>query len=167
MDSLQSYLISVIAAALLCAAAEGILQTSAVKEPVKMICGIVLTITVVSPLRNVDLTNTIAFDTSFRTAASTAAAEGEAMAKEARYRVIKEKTEAYIQDKAAALGAEISADVDLCGDDPPVPQRAVISGQITADKKAQLLQILQTQLGITEENLEWTGQESPTPASNF
>ena len=157
MDSIRAYVLSIIAAALICAALEGLLQGSSVKELIKIICGMVLTITVVAPLRNFNWKLPAQLDTSFQQAADAAAAEGETIAREAMVMVIKQKTEAYIQDKAASLGADISAEISLSHEDPPVPQSAVITGQITNSQKSQLLQILQTHLGITKENIKWTG----------
>lgn len=157
MDSLREYVISIIVITLICSVLEGILQNSAVKKTVKTMCGLVLTLTVASPLWNFDLSFPDAFSTTHMGEVEAAVKEGESMSSDALCTVITQKTEAYIQDKANALGADISAKVGLSKDDPPVPQHVVISGQITQQERHQLQMILQTQLGITEENIEWIG----------
>lgn len=157
MVSIREYAISVIAAALLCSVITDLLQNTAAKGPVKLICGMVLTIVVAAPLWNVDLRYPLEFSTALSDAADAAVRDGEALSREALYQVIKQETQAYIQDKAAQLGADLSIRIDLSEEDLPLPQRAVISGRITTEGKRQLQQILQTQLGIAKENVLWTG----------
>lgn len=157
MKSVQQYIISVIITALVCAVISGFLQNSAAKGLMKMICGLALTLTVIAPLRNVELSFLSTFESTISDAADLAAEQGSEMGHEALKRIIKQEAEAYIQDKAAELRAEATAEIFLSDDDPPLPERAVISGTVSPYVKQQLQEILQSQLGLEKERLEWTG----------
>ena len=48
-------------------------------------------------------------------------------------------------------------EITLTRDDPPLPHSAILSGTISPQGKPKLQQILQTQLGIEKENVQWIG----------
>lgn len=157
MDSIREYAISIIAATLICSSITAILQHSAAKEFAKLLGGLIIALTVAAPLRNVVFSFPENLQSTFSDAAEIAVQEGESLSHEALRQVIKEKTEAYILDKAATLGSDLSVQVTLSKDDPPIPYSAIIEGELSPSGKRQLQYILQTQLGIPKENLEWTG----------
>lgn len=157
METLREYAISIIVTTLICSVVSSLLQNSAAKGIVRMLSGIILTISIVAPLWKLELSFPDGFETMVLDAADAASAAGENISREALRNIIKEDTEAYIQDKAAGLDADITAEVILNNGDPPIPEKAVISGHISPYAKQQLQEILQTQLGIAKESLEWTG----------
>lgn len=157
MNAFREYAVSLIATTLICTAVSSLLQNSAAKEIVRMVTGIILTVSIAAPLWNLDISVSDIFESLVPEGANTAAAVGENLSEEALRAIIKEQTQAYIQDKAAGLHADITAEVILTHGDPPIPEKAVISGRISPYAKQQLQEILQTQLGIPKENLEWTG----------
>ena len=89
--------------------------------------------------------------------AEAAAAMGESMAARSRGEIIKEETEAYILDKAAALKANLTVEVTVSGSGTPVPTAAIYRGEVPADVRQQLETIVQTELGIARENQTWIG----------
>jgi len=157
MNSIEEYATSIIAMALISSILSGLVQNSEGKGFVRMICGMVMTLTVVAPIWSIDLSVLEGYYPGVLAAASAAAEEGEAISREALYACIKQETETYIQDKAAELSADVSVEVRLNDGDPPIPVGAVISGRVTPYAKHRLQKILDTQLGIAKENLEWTG----------
>lgn len=71
-------------------------------------------------------------------------------------RIIKEKSEAYILDKAGELGVTITPDISLRDDAGyPYPYRIVVEGTITEKEKRMLSKILAEDLGIPEQRQEW------------
>ena len=69
--------------------------------------------------------------------------------------VIAERTGAYIEDKAHALGAEVTAEVTVREEDGAfVPDRAVLFGEENAELSALLTQ----ELGIAPEKQEWRAE---------
>ena len=69
--------------------------------------------------------------------------------------VIAERTGAYIEDKAHALGTEVTAEVTVREEDGAfVPDRAVLFGEENAELSALLTQ----ELGIAPEKQEWRAE---------
>lgn len=157
MDMIREYAVSIIAAALLCSIVANLPNSGTVKSIVRMVCGMILTLTMIAPLRKVDLSLQYPVTSFFPDAAAEASAAGEDLSRKAIQKIIKEKSEAYILDKAAELHADITAEVILTTEELPVPEAAVISGSISPYAKQQLGKLLETQLGIAKERLEWTG----------
>ena len=69
--------------------------------------------------------------------------------------VIAERTGAYIEDKAHALGTEVTAEVTVREEDGAFfPDRAVLFGEENAELSALLTQ----ELGIAPEKQEWRAE---------
>lgn len=157
MAVFREYAVSVIATTLICTAISSLIHNSAVKGMFKLVTGIILCISVVAPLLQLDFSITDTFESLALDGGNIASAAGKKLSQDALRAIIKKDTEAYIQDKAADLNADIMAHVILNQGDPPIPERVVLSGRISPYAKQQLQKILKEQLGIPKENLEWTG----------
>ena len=69
--------------------------------------------------------------------------------------VIAERTGAYIEDKAHALGTEVTAEVTVREEDGAfIPDRAVLFGEENTELSALLTQ----ELGIAPEKQEWRAE---------
>lgn len=156
MESLGQYVIFVISSAMICGVVLGFFPNGAAKELVRMLCGIFLALSVLSPISRIDVAQWTDFDLLFNKDAAQTAAMGEAYSQNALREIIKEETRAYILDKAAALGADISADVSVSGDALPVPVGVQVTGIFSPYVKQRLEVILQEELGIAKENQLWT-----------
>jgi predicted dehydrogenase len=80
-------------------------------------------------------------------------AEGEKTALEAQERIITESCEAYIENRAKALGADVQVNVRLNRDQ--IPDLAEIRGNPGPEIQMQLQEILSEDLGIPKENQSW------------
>lgn len=69
---------------------------------------------------------------------------------------ITSQTEAYVLEKAKALGADLKIEITLSTTDPPLPVGATITGNISPYSKAQLTDIFVNDIGIPEAQLIWT-----------
>ena len=161
MEHIREYLLSVTAAALLC----GIIQSliggkGSTASILRLVCGIFLSFTVIHPIADIQINEIAVFPSHIMTDAQYAVEEGEDYAKRAMARHIKEEAEAYILDKAQAMGAELSVDVGVSEDEIPVPFQVTITGQISPYTKGQLMKILEKDLGIPEENQQWKALNS-------
>lgn len=157
MEELKQYLLRVITAALICAVVQTFQQQGTAKTVTNLVCGLIMTLTVIAPFRKFEFP--ISFDPvlSISSEASVSAAAGEEMSRAALSDIIKAETEAYIQDKAAELGAQIDADVVVSNDEFPVPVSAVIRGTVTDQLRNGIQEILSTNVGIAKENITWIG----------
>ncbi len=158
MELLRTYFLSVTAAAIICAILKGLLnQSGTPAQLVKLISGIFLSMIALRPLAQfpVGTFSELRFDYSMD--AEAFVSEGENLAADALAQLIKSNTEAYILDKARAMGLTITVDVTLSQDSIPSPETVRISGKISPYAKAQLSSLLTDGLGIAKEDLIWTG----------
>ncbi|MBQ7415780.1 MAG: hypothetical protein IJW14_01925 [Oscillospiraceae bacterium] len=156
IDGIKGYLLSIFAAAIICAIVTRLMGDKGTHGTMaKLIAGLFLTFTVIRPVADVKI-DLSGLTPDFSIAADQAAAAGESMTREAMAKVIKSKTEAYILDKAVALNAELKVEVTLSKDDIPIPSAVRLSGKISPYAKAQLQAIITQDLGIEKERQLWT-----------
>lgn len=156
MAALCQYVFSVTAAAIICGIVMSITQKSSIQPILKLVCGMFLAFTVVKPVTQIDLAELMEVSLPYSQDAVQAADLGENSSQEAMAAIIKDETEAYILDKAAALNVSLKVEVTVDGD-PPVPTAVRLSGEVSPYAKQQLEQILYEDLGISKENQQWTG----------
>lgn len=159
MDGWKQYLFSLIVCAFSCAVASQMISDPKRKALIRLISGTILTIAILRPLSQVSLEGLLLAPLLDQYAADLCIAAGEETAAEARAEYIKGSCEAYILDKAKALGAEITVQFLLEGNQVPV--FAEIEGEFTPNVQMQLQNILTEDLGIPKENQKWIwNQES-------
>lgn len=155
MEALRQYVISVVTAAMICGIVTGLFPSGTAKQVVKLICGLFLAYTVLSPISKVELSQLTDIPAQYSEDAAAAAALGESLAQNSMAGIIKAETEAYILDKAESLRAEVTVEVTVNEDN--VPSAVTISGEASPFARRQLQSILETDLGIPKENQKWTG----------
>ncbi len=156
MQDIKQYLLSVTAAAIIC----GITVTLAGKKSTsgavtKLIAGLILAVTVVSPLVKIKLQDLSGYISSFSADAAAAVEDGAYMATQANEAIIKSQTEAYILDKATSMDMDIAVEVELCDAAPAIPSGVTIRGAASPYEKKLLQQYIAKELGIPEENQSW------------
>ena len=112
MDSIRQYLLSIIVAALVCSIVKALVGSkSGYGRVVSLVCGTFMTITLLSPWVNWDFKE-------FALPSDGLNAEGDSIARQAQEEtrnelrsIIKERTEAYILDKALSMDADVQVDV--------------------------------------------------------
>lgn len=155
MGSIRQYILSVICIAVLCGLAQALFSKSSTHTLVKLITGLMVTITVIGPLlRQTDFSLGAYLD-RISADGSWAVAEGEEAAIQAMSARIKEKTETYILDKAVQMGATITVDVKLEEGMPPTPAEITVKGTVSPYVKKQLSDCLRNDLGIPEDKQIW------------
>ena len=156
MDGLKSYLLSVIFAAIICA----VVYVLAGKKSthcalIKMISGLYMALTLISPLVNIRLTDYADYFGSVTAEAETAVAFGETAALNELRAIIKSQTEAYILDKAVSLDAVLDVEVKLNDDNPPIPCGVTVTGSVSPYSKELLSRFIANDLGIAKEDQIW------------
>lgn len=153
MEALRQYIISVVAAALICGIITGLFPKGAAREVMKLVCGLFLAYTVLRPMAGAELGNLEDLPFSFSSQGEAAAALGTQMAEESMAQFIKEETQAYILDKASKLGLTLEADVTL--DEENIPVAVTLRGQVSPYDRSRLERMLTQDLAIAKENLQW------------
>lgn len=157
MDGLREYVISVTAAAFLCGILAGLFRNSASKDILRLLCGLFLAIVAIRPIVRLDFAALEEYTFPYGTEAESTAAMGENMARKAMADIIKAESEAYILDKADSLNTSLCVEISVSEDGKPIPVYAEIRGEVSPYARAQLEEILLTDLGIAKENQQWTG----------
>ena len=153
MEALRQYVISVVAAAMLCGVVIRLFPQGSAKQVGKLICGLFLAYTVLSPVSRVDFSRLPEFSLQCMEDGEEAASMGENLARDSLADIIKEETEAYILDKAADLHANVTVEVVLDGES--LPASVTISGEASPYARWQLQSLIESDLGISKENQKW------------
>ena len=157
MEGIKAYILSVAAAAILCAVVRRLLEKKGTAGSVgKLLTGIFMAVTVLSPLTGLTVDPVEDIMNDYRSAAEDAVAIGEKSANEALRESISQRLEAYIIEKALNLGADVVVEIKLSQDLYPTPVGIKITGQIAPYAKSRLQRIIQEDLGIGEEDQIWT-----------
>lgn len=153
MSGAASYILSVTAAALLAAILKTLAGQGSMGTLVKFLAGLFMAVTILSPLRHLELPDMNQWLTGIHIDGASAAAVGEEMADEASAAIINQRLEAYILDKAGQLGASLVVDVTL--NDDGIPAAVTLEGEIAPGAKGKLAEILETELGLPKEVQHW------------
>ena len=157
MENIRQYLLSIVSVAVLSSVLLRLLgENKSSCKIVKMMSGILMVLTIVSPWANISIQEYIGYFDSVKRDSSTFAEEGEDLLYRQLRHSIKEKTEAYILDKATLLGADIHVSVTCDTSDVPIPISVELSGNASPYARSRLQQILQSDIGIPEDKQIWT-----------
>lgn len=156
MEPIRAYLLSVITAGVICSIVTSIPgRSAAVSALLKLTTGIFMAVTVISPLISFQLPNIQSYMDAFSVDAAYAVETGQQLAAEETKKIIKSRLEAYILDKAAVFGADLTVQVSLSEEQFPVPCAVELSGQISPYGKLRLTEFLEDELGIGKEHQIW------------
>lgn len=156
MEGIRQYIVSVTAAAILCAVLRQLLPEKGLTSSLlKLVSGIFLAFVVISPVKNVDIDSFTVYVDAISLEGESLSAEGEDMAADAMACIIKDRTEAYILDKAKSLNASLAVEVELSADSLPVPETVRLNGTVSPYARSVLETMLAEELGIAKENQIW------------
>ena len=136
MEALRQYVISVVAAAMLCGIVVRLFPNGSGKQVGKLICGLFLAYTVLSPISRVDFSKLPDFSLRCMDDAEDAAAMGENLAR-------------------ADLHANLRVEVAVGEDN--LPAAVTISGEASPYARRQIQAMIANDLGISKENQKWIG----------
>lgn len=158
MDKISQYLLSVIAATIICGLVNSLLEKNKTMASVsKLLTGLVLLLTMLRPLIHINVTNIFAFSQSMHADAQEMIENAQSVSAEKQAEIIKSKTEQYIIENANALGADVTVRVELDSTDHNIPCAVKINGMVSPYVKTKLAQKIADDLGIPREAQIWTG----------
>ena len=157
MAQIKTYIIRLIAAAVLCAMASALVKNKGISAGMmKLLCGVIMTLTMLTPLLDIRITDLTRITADYRSAAKAAVADGENAATHALADSIKAAAESYILDKAAIYDAAITVEVTVSADPLPIPTGVRIAGRVSPYGKKMLKEEIVQKLGVAEEDQIWT-----------
>ena len=158
MDAVRQYLLNVICASVICACIRLLLpQKQPGSKTVNMLCGIFLVICTISPLIQIQVEDWNFYTDSFSYDADRIVESASTDQADAYRESIKQLTQAYILDKAESYASELSVEVTLSEQDPPVPCAVTIDGTIPPQVKEKLEAFLEFEINIPKEAQTWIG----------
>ncbi|MBQ7817207.1 MAG: hypothetical protein IJ388_00220 [Oscillospiraceae bacterium] len=156
MTGIKEYLFGVIAAAILCAVVSQLAgKDSFPGSAVKLIAGIFMLLTLACPVLDLHITTPGALFADISLQADQITASAEDSTRESISGIIKERTQAYILDKANNYGVTLSVEVTLSDSDIPEPVSVQISGNVSPYTKKILSETIERDLGIATEAQVW------------
>ena len=156
MSGIAQYVFSVICAALLCSVLRMFfLKNSRMESVMKLITGLVISVTVLDPIVDLEHLEISQFISAVPTIDRTAISEAKLQTSSAMEKHITDTAQAYILQQAQSLGVEVNAEVTVSQDELPVPVSVTITGEISPYKKQQLISIIENDLEIARENQIW------------
>lgn len=153
MNSWKQYILSIIVCLITCGIVSQIISDTKRKELVNLICGLILSISLLTPLTRLDLEDLWNIPAENWNGAEFYVSEGKKTASAEQAQYIKASCEAYILNKAKLLGADVTVQISL--DEKLVPVFAEINGGADPGVQWELQNILMTDLGIPKENQKW------------
>lgn len=122
----------------------------------KLIAGIFLAFTIIRPLVNIEFSGLMNWSEDYNTDSLKLVTAGKSQTRTALIKIISQRTQAYILDKAQALNTVLEVEVTLSDDEIPVPVKVRLAGNVSPYAKGRLQTIIEEELGIEKENQVWT-----------
>ena len=156
MSKIKAYLLSIVAAAFVVSIISMLPQKKSIKKVVTLCGGLFLLLTLLRPvvcLKFDDMEDFLAKNALDETLIEEALADGQ----NESARLITERTQEYILDKAEALGAAVSAEVTLraLSGSYQYPYSVRLDGTWSQEQKKALGDYIAQTLGIPEERQLW------------
>lgn len=156
MEGITAYLLSITAAAILCAVVKLVVgDKGPAGKIIKAVSGVFLTVTLLSAVLQIELDDFEHFFDEYSASASQNAHAGKQMADAAMADIIKQQAQAYILEEAERLELTLKAEILLDDTSPPSITGVMLQGKAAPYKKAQLTQFIAENLGISQENQQW------------
>lgn len=156
MSDTGAYLLRVVCAAIICGIATSLVGTKgSLASTLKLICGIFISITLISPLVNIKIADVTDYFDDIKTDATDVIAQAQEGTRTEMVDSIKKQVQSYILDKAETYGAHLTVEVSVEASGLPVPDGVTISGEASPYAKAQLQRLIVDNFGISPEAQQW------------
>jgi hypothetical protein len=159
-DWIRAWIFSLTGTALICAAARRLTPEGRVKSVLRLLCAVAMAAALFSPLMSGALEAYPLELARYRAQAESYAGEGTALRRELDRGIIEREMEAYILDKAHALGTPLQGAkvaVRWSTEGVWLPE----SAELTGPYHAALARAIEAELGIPREAQTWRTDEGP------
>lgn len=164
MELLQEWLLAVLAASFLVAAAQAVMPEGPVKSVGRLICGLLLFLAVARPVLGIRYVSLAAALRDYSAQLEETQETLEQAGREQTESIIAEQTAAYIRDKSSELGLDCQAEVfwDWSGQ-TPVPSGVTVTGELTEDQQERFTRALTQDLGLEAEQIYYVTSNEEGP----
>lgn len=161
-EALAEWVRTLAIGALFTAAVAALVPEGSEKRAVKLVCGVVMTLLLLAPLKTLDPENPARQLTELRSMIDGFREEAGQISKEAGEEFIKDAAEEYILDAARRLGAlHPGVRLTLRGTGGRASLWAAeLTGDFTDEQRARLSLLLEGELGIPAERQNWSADDA-------
>jgi len=153
----KEYIASIVGCSLFCGIVNSFWDANHKKDILKLVTGIFLTLTILSPLtKKVSYNWNLDFGDNWPDT-DQVISDGIRFQQEETEKRIQASCEAYILEKANLPDTAIDVDIQL--DKNQIPRAARIQGKYTDQVQTYLEMVLESDFGITKENQQWIGMQ--------
>ena len=155
MEGIRGYFLAIVAACMLAVLACALLKNSKMQRITKFIAGILILLTVATPLLRID---TAALAERISELGRGSRFDTQEISKDYQTMLralVKKNTQTYIEDKAQELGGIIQAEVTVGSGEYPAPEHVALTGTMTPEQAQRLESYIADSLGIPPEQQEW------------
>ena len=153
---IKAYILSIIVAALISTLVVLLVDPNTTAGTLlRLLTGVFMALTVVAPWKQIHIGDIDSIWRDFNASSAFSVSEGETAYQDALRARIKETTEAYILEKAASFGAEVTAVVTIATGEAPIPIAVQIIGVLSPYAKTQIKNMITKDLSISEEAITW------------
>ncbi len=154
MQAVNTWLLSVTAAALLTAVVRSMMPQGSVKTVGTLACGLLLFLATAKPLLGLSWEQLADRAQALGREAEQSQQELEGVREELEQTVIDRRTAAYSRDVTAGLDAQLEIIWDYSSQ-PPQPSGADMTGALTQQQRSALLERLERELGLAPEQIHF------------
>ena len=156
MEAVREYILSVSAAALLCAIVSVLPGKQTLSDKAtKIVMGLFMLTVLIQPLGRLSFDRMNWEFDNWMQQAQDAVKTGENYSYDAISKGITQKIEAYILDKAASVGISVTPQIYLTQELPPKLQHITLEGDAAPYVRAQLSEMIMEALGLEHEDVIW------------
>ena len=156
MDWIGDYLLSIVAAALICSVIGMLVgKNNSISGMFRLLSGIFMAITVLSPFLSLRLHEFSGMLEAADAQSDAWVAQGEEYGHQQLCAFISERTTTYILDKANSLGLHIQTELTLSTGGEPIPWSVQLFGDASPYARQQLTHYIENELGIPKERQSW------------
>lgn len=158
-EFVHNYIQTLVCSAVFCFLALALTPEGSGKKAVGIACAAAMMIAVISPIVSIDLSDYSKTLTEYKLKAEEYADSGKTESENLNRLYIQDKCRAYILDKADETGtelAEVTVTAEWSNDGYWYPHEVRIVSGADENQRARLSDCIQTQLGISVENQDWS-----------
>lgn len=156
VEGLRTFVVNITATALICALVMRLTHGSGtIKLVMKLLCGMVLAVSIVKPIKEVELIDIEQYTAEFQNQADRAVQWGKDSAAKTWGESISQGVETYILEKAKTLKVDLDVEVELSKDEIPIPVRVSLTGKVSPYAKSVLSDTISQDLNIPKEKQIW------------
>ena len=157
MSQLAQYLITILSAALAISLIGTVMDNkSPVTATIKLICGIFMLLTALSPMLDLRIPNLSVYADELSAKGQEIADLGITASYNQQKAIITEKATAYVLEKAKSLNLDLSAEIKFSNDGIPIPEKIYLFGSAGPFAKEQMTIFIAENLGISEACQIWS-----------